>query len=139
LATQMGADMTVDVCKDDYGTALLDWTDGRGPDVVIEAVGTAATVRHAFELAAHAGRVVVLGIVAEDIAVPGQVLVRKELDVFGSRMNARLFPDVLRLLQAGSVDPRPFITHSFPLENAVEALQLARDNPEEAVKVLLLP
>lgn len=139
LARELGAELAVDIGRDDYGGALADWTDGRGPDVVIEAVGTAATVRHAFDLAAPSGRVVILGIVSGDVAIPGDLLVRKELDVFGSRMNARLFPEVLRLIESGAVDPRPLVTHTFGLDDAVSALELARARPDEAIKILLKP
>ena len=60
-------------------------TEGRGPDVVIEAIGTPATFRSAVEEVAFTGRVVYIGYAKEPVSYETRLFVQKELDVLGSR------------------------------------------------------
>ena len=44
-------------------------------------------------------------------------------------------PQMRRFLRAGQLDPRPVITHRFPLESIAEAIQVIKDG--QAGKVIL--
>ncbi len=60
LAARCGL-VAVDSRRGDAGEAILEATDGRGPEVVVEATGSPAVVPLALEMAADGGRVVLLG------------------------------------------------------------------------------
>jgi len=139
LARGFGAEVTVNVQEEDFGRAVAQWSGGEGANVVIEAVGSAATIRQSLELVSAAGRVVLVGWLWEDVPLPASEFVKKEIDFLGSRMNANLFPQVIEMLAAGKVNPALMITHEFPLSEAKAAFELASGQPEAAVKVLLLP
>ncbi|MFQ6133527.1 MAG: zinc-binding dehydrogenase, partial [Armatimonadota bacterium] len=139
LAKNYGAELTVNVREQDFTAAVAEWSQGEGANVVIEAVGSAPTIRQSLELVSAAGRVVLLGVLGEDVPLLASEFVKKEMDFLGSRMNANLFPQVIEMLAAGKVDPAPMITHKFPLTEAAAAFELAAERPEEALKVLLLP
>jgi threonine dehydrogenase-like Zn-dependent dehydrogenase len=77
LARDLGAAYT-------YNTAMP-WQDLPAPNVVIEAVGAAPTYRLAIEQADFCGRVVCIGYAKGDVELPTALIVKKELDVRGSR------------------------------------------------------
>ena len=58
LARMAGAQLTINSTREPLHDRLLEMTGGRGPDVAIEAIGTAATFRAAVEEVAFTGRVV---------------------------------------------------------------------------------
>ena len=58
LARMAGGAQTINSDREPLHQRLLELTDGRGPDVVIEAVGAPATFRAAVEEVAFTGRVV---------------------------------------------------------------------------------
>jgi threonine dehydrogenase-like Zn-dependent dehydrogenase len=122
------------------GTAevVREATEGRGADLVVEAVGSLPALQLAISLARMGGRLSVVGVHAE----PGEVHVG--LVWFkGLRLNLGLanviahVDPVLALLAAGKVDPKPLITHTFNLAQAPDAYRLF--DRREALKVLLTP
>src|SRR6185437_7979656 len=111
-AKMAGATHTVNTSASDLHTRLAELTEGRGPDVVIEAIGLPQTFRAAVEEVAFTGRVVYIGYPKEPVAYETRLFVQKELDVMGSR-NAlpEDFREVIRMLEAGQ----------FPVQDAVSA------------------
>ena len=45
------------------------------------------------------------------------------------------WPYAIRLLQSGYIDLKPLVTHTFDLENAVEAMETASDRSRGSIKV----
>lgn len=121
LALLAGATHTIHAGREPLHERLEELTDGRGPDVVIEAIGLPQTFRAAVEEVAFTGRVVYIGYVKEPVAYETQMFVQKELDILGSR-NA--LPDdfraVIRMLEE----------HRFPVDNAVSSIVALDDAPE---------
>ncbi len=139
LAHRSGAELVVNAADDDFEQRVDRWSGGEGANVVIEAVGLPETIRQSLELVSAAGRVVLLGVLDDDVPLPALTIMRKEMDFLGSRMNANLFPSVIDMLAAGRVDPAPLITHRFPLADARRAFELASERPDQVVKALVLP
>lgn len=138
LARHLGADAVINVREENDAARLAELTGGEGPGVVIEAAGRAAVLARALELVGAAGIVVSLMISRETLTLPvTTTLIKKELDLRGSRLNRDLFPFVLDLLGTGRMAPAPLITHRFPLAAAAAAFHLADTAPAEVVKVVL--
>jgi L-gulonate 5-dehydrogenase len=117
--------------------AVAEATDGEMADAVFEASGAAACTRLTTDLVAHGGRIVLIGWNKGPVEVDTVQLMRREADLLGSRNSADAFPAVLRLLQAGLLDPGLFVTHRYRLDEAGEALELLDGGREPALKVLL--
>jgi threonine dehydrogenase-like Zn-dependent dehydrogenase len=117
---------------------LLELTDGRGPDVVIEAVGTPATFRAAVEEVAFTGRVVYIGYAKEPVSYESRLFVQKELDVLGSR-NAMPedFHSVIKLLEGGKFPVNEAVSQIVPLEDGPIALSSWSENPSRFKKLLI--
>lgn len=125
--------------RDSLVSAVSRASGGEMADVVFEATGNAACTRMTTDLVAHAGRIVLIGWNKGPVEVDTVTLMRKEVDLHGSRNSAAAFPRVLRLLEDGVVDPGLFITHHFGMNEAGDALNLLADADANALKVLITP
>ncbi len=138
LASRLGASRVIDVTREPMADAVLTWTAGDGPAIVIEAAGVPALIRQATDLVAPSGTVVVVGISLGDVGLSVLDFTRKELNVLGSRNNAGLFAEAVQTVQRSPERVSQLITHRFPFAEAPQAMELLRDHPEEAEKVLVL-
>lgn len=117
---------------------LLEMTEGRGPDVVIEAIGTPATFRAAVEEVAFTGRVVYIGYAKEPVTYETRQFVQKEVDVLGSR-NAlpEDFHAVIKMLEARKFPVNQAESLVVPLQEAAQALRSWSENPSHFQKILV--
>lgn len=112
-------------------------TDGDMADIVFEASGNAHATAMTTDLVAHTGRIVLVGWNSGPVPLDTVALMRKEVDLLGSRNSFDAFPAVLQLLADGIIDPDVLITHRFDLAATSEALTILDDGHEPAVKVLI--
>lgn len=138
LARAAGGAHTIDSVREPLHDRLLELTEGRGPDVVIEAVGTPATFRAAVEEVAFTGRVVYIGYAQEPVSYETRLFVQKELDVLGSR-NAQPvdFEAVIDLLESAKFPIDQAVSLIVPLEEATNALRSWSENPSSFKKILV--
>jgi L-gulonate 5-dehydrogenase len=113
------------------------WTGGEMAAVVFEAVGNPYCTCMTTELVAQAGRIVLIGWNKGPVEVDTVTLMRKEVDLVGSRNSRNAFGPVLQLLGSGVVDPQTFITHRFGIQDADAALRTLDDGAERALKIVI--
>ncbi len=137
-ARRLGADLALHAAREDAVAAVREWSSG-GADVVVEAVGTAATRRTAVALAAKGARLVLLGLAENDTPLPWIDMIRSEQAVFASFAYApRDFLDSVDLLESRRVDIRAW-TETRPLHDGQAGfLKMARD-PGATLKLVLTP
>jgi threonine dehydrogenase-like Zn-dependent dehydrogenase len=89
---------------------------GELPTIVIDATGNPKSMAGTFDLCAHGGRIVFVGLFQGELAFNDPNFHRRELTLCASR-NARpeTFRDIIRLMEQGKVDTNPWITHRFAL------------------------
>ena len=103
---------------------------GQLPAVVIDATGSAASMRNAFQLAEHGGRVVFLGLFMGELAFDDPNFHRRELTLLASRAGITgTFREVIRLLEAGQLDVLPLITQRFNFAEAADRLPRIHREP----------
>ncbi len=136
LARMSGGCQIINSAREPLRQRLLELTDGRGPDVVIEAVGTPGTFRAAVEEVAFTGRVVYIGYAKEPVSYETRLFVQKELDVLGSRnAQAEDFRAVIALLEERKFPVDQVVTLIVGLEEAPEALRSWSKNPTRFQKI----
>ena len=91
-AKKFGATYTINSLKEDVKAVVAGITNNEGVSVAIEAAGIPETFVLALELASFAGRVVTIGYSKKDVSINTQLIVRKELRIFGSRNALNVFP-----------------------------------------------
>jgi 2-desacetyl-2-hydroxyethyl bacteriochlorophyllide A dehydrogenase len=113
-------------------------TDGRGVDVVVDAVGDPGPLAMAISLARDAGTVSGIGAYAGKGEVPIGLAWLKGLTLRLGLANVIAHVDrVLALIESGKLDPSPLVTHRMKLDEAAEAYRIY-DN-REALKIVLTP
>lgn len=141
FARAMRATHTVNVDREDAAQAVRDYTDGRGADVVIEAVGhQVESVQLAIRLVAKHGTVLLFGVPDEEhYPLPIHDMVYQNLRVIGSiHPNVqRDLPLALDMIRQGRINVGPLITHRFAFADAQAALELAINRVDNPIKVLL--
>lgn len=110
-----------------------------GADHVFEAVGLAATVDLAVRSARKGGAVTLVGNVAPQVELPLQVVVTRELSLFGSCASAGEYPACLDMMARGAIDPKPLLSAVAPLREGAAWFQRLHARERGLLKVILTP
>ena len=137
-ARRAGAKHTVNTSREELHARLEQITAGRGPDVMIEAIGLPSTFRAAVEEVAFTGRVVYIGYAKEPVAYETRLFVQKELDILGSR-NAlpEDFREVIAMLEAGRFPVEDAVSAIVPIEDAARMLGEWSASPGKFTKIMV--
>lgn len=140
LAGKLGADLLVNVKKQDLHRIIMEATDGVGADFVMEASGNVHAVQQAVDIARMGGTISVVGL--HETPVPqldmGNIVVR-DLNLITSVASPNAFKQTIRLMEKRKIDVRPLISHEFPLSEASRALETQETKPRERTKIQLFP
>ena len=95
-------------------------TDGDMPAVVFDATGNQRSMTAAFDLPAHGGRLVFVGLFQGDVTFHDPAAHRRELTLLCSRnATAADFTRVISLLESGRIATSPWISHRVPFGDEV--------------------
>jgi L-galactonate 5-dehydrogenase len=136
LARRAGATLSINSRTEDLHARLQELTDGHGPDVIIEAVGTPATFVAAVDEVCFAGRVVYIGYAKAPVSYETKYFILKELDILGSRNSTEAdFADVVSLLTSGRYPSADTVTRTVGFDDAGTALAEWSAAPGSVTKI----
>jgi threonine dehydrogenase-like Zn-dependent dehydrogenase len=147
---------------DDIVTHLKKLTDGRGPDICIDAVGLEAdgspmhtligrkmmlqsgaptAITWAIDSVRKGGNVVLMGVYGPPWnIIPIGTAMNKGLTLRMGQANCkRYMPRLLEHVRAGRIDAKAIITHRFPLEGVADAYELFAQRRDGCIKCVLIP
>ena len=140
----MGVDEMIDVTGQQGTAAVLDLTNGKGADVVIEAVGSVDTLNQTIQIVKQFGRIAAFGLPPTMDMVPfnWDSFFRKCAtmhSVFGAQDVPGLpdFQLAVDYIANSEIDMSPFVTHQYPIWQIQEAFDLADGKADGALKVSL--
>jgi len=117
---------------------VMDSTDGKGVDVVIEAAWADRSVQQAAEMARMGGRLVIVGISNDDTLVFNHSTVRRKgLTIRIARRMKHTYPRSMKLVQNGTVNLSKLVSHRFPLEKTPQAFALNAAYEDNVIKVVI--
>ncbi|MGA2463739.1 MAG: alcohol dehydrogenase catalytic domain-containing protein [Thermodesulfobacteriota bacterium] len=125
--------------KENVIEKIRNLTQGRGADVVIEAVGSESTFSGSIKAVRRGGTVSILGIFPQALALPIQKLCFYTLKISIGLANISHMAELIKLIQAGRINLRPLITHTFPLSRALQGYEIFENRKDTCIKVLLKP
>lgn len=107
---------------------VMDATAGEGVDEVLEFSGAPEAVQQGIEIVREAGGLHVLGLFPKPFSVDMSKFVTKGLALYGihGRRMFETWEEMAGLLKSGSLDLRPLLTHTFPLDDYVKAMEAMR-------------
>lgn len=139
LAQQLGADVGLKADEVDVPTEIKKLTNGHGADVVLEVVGTTATIQTAVDCARKGGTITLVGNLAPSIEMPLQSIVTRELSIIGTCASSGEYPACIDLLQTEAIRVEPLITATALLKQGPEWFDRLYDGDSGAMKVILNP
>jgi len=137
----------LDFCRDTMGVRQLlrftgdgndagrlrDLLGGELPTVVLDATGSAQSMSAALNYVAHTGRLGFVGITTEEIHFPHRLMHARELTLLACRNSLpKDFARIIRLIENGQIDTRPWITHRTKFDELIERFG-SFTNPETGV------
>jgi L-idonate 5-dehydrogenase len=126
-ALQLGANAIIDASLEDLTIRALELT-GDGFDLIFEASGAPSALRAAFAAVRPGGTIVQIGTLGtQDVPLPANGLMNKEINLVGSMRYANEFDEAIRLAASQRVDLRPLINDVFTFDKSVSAFELAAD------------
>lgn len=145
LAKKLGADVVVNLKKENLKQVVFDMTGGIGADVVVEAAGGEDSFNAATEVIRHNGKFVFYSWVTQPVTLnisrwhdDGLEFINTCLVHHTWRERYIWIPPTLRPVVQEHVNIKPLITNEFKLSEIKEAFNLA-DKDENAIKIVLRP
>lgn len=148
LARRFGATATINASlenqnEQDIISQFMDYTDGKGADVVIEAAGVVDTVKLSPYVTKRYGATILqFGVVPFETPYSfsrthdyGQTI----LTIGSCRFIDSTLPykRAVQLISEGQIDVHSLITHTFKLSQINKAFTLLREQPEEVIKIAI--
>jgi L-iditol 2-dehydrogenase len=141
IAHSFGHKITIDASKADAGQTVRGMTEGRGADAVILAVGGNGLIRPAMDATRPGGRVLLFAqtVHGEATIDPAAVCVDEKALLGSYSASVELQDESVRFVMNREMDLERLISHRFPLEKGVEALNLAAHPQPDSMKIVIQP
>jgi alcohol dehydrogenase len=137
-AHDFGADVTIDNGNGSAVETVMSLTDGLGADVAIEAVGVPETFELCTDLIRPGGRVANVGVHGHPATLHLETLWIRDISITTGLVDTFTTPQLMKLIAQGRLDPTPFATHRFPLDETMSAYDTFGDAAAtHALKVVL--
>ena len=137
MALAAGAHLALDGVADPR-IALDELTDGRGADVVIEAVGVPQTFELCVRLVRPGGHVANVGVHGAPATLHLETVWDKDLTITTGLVDTRTTPALIAMLAAGTLSVEGMVTHAFDLDDIEAAYDVfSRAGETGALKVAL--
>lgn len=120
---------------------IMELTNGVGADSVIEAVGSKASMKTAFDILRPGGILASVGVQAFDqLPFSPPDIYEKNITLKAGRCSSRFYAEkIIPIVQNGDLKLTDVITHTFDLKNGVEAYRFFDQEKDQCLKVLLKP
>ena len=141
IASSFDLKLTIDASKADAGQVVRGMTEGRGADAVILAVGGNSLIRPAIDATRAGGRVLLFAqTVRGEVTIDPAAVCVDEKTLLGSySASVDLQEESVRFVMNREMDLERLISHRFPLESGVEALNLAAHPQPDSMKIVIQP
>jgi len=141
MASSFGLNLRVDASKADAGKTVREMTEGRGADAVILAVGGNGLIRPAMDAARPGGRVLLFAqtVRGEATIDPAAVCVDEKTLLGSYSASVDVQEESVQFVMNREMDLERLISHRFPLQSGVEALNLAAHPQPDSMKIVIQP
>src|SRR4029077_827468 len=138
MAETLGADLTI-AGGDGAIEQVLEATEGRGADVVIETTGVLPSLAAGVNMARSGGRLLLFGIItAKEGALPFYDLYFKELALISARVaKGEDYPSAMALVERGVIRLEPLVSDVMPLEQLKTAIGMLGSDSAQRMKIIL--
>ena len=141
ITKSLGFERAIDASQNDAVRSVREWTEGRGADAVILAVGNNGLIRPAMDAARPGGRVLLFAQTqrGEVVVDPAAICVDEKALVGSYSASVDLQEESVRFVMDREMDLERLISHRFPLQESARALELAAHPQPASMKVVIQP
>lgn len=138
-AKKLGATHTVNASEVNPVEKILELTDQKGADVVLETAGAMATVKQTVDVLKIGGTIVMVGMTPKDeVDFNFMKLMGKEGQIKTVFRYRNLYPVAINAIASGSINIKDIVSHEFNFEDIKDALDYVAANPGEVVKGVII-
>lgn len=138
VARQFGATTLINSADGNAAERVMTLTEGAGVDVAIEAVGLPGTFGICQAMIGAGGRIANVGVHAKPVELHLEKLWDRNITLTTRLVDTVTTPMLLKIVQAGKLQPRKLVTHRFPLRDVMKAYDtFGNAAAEGALKVIL--
>jgi threonine dehydrogenase-like Zn-dependent dehydrogenase len=138
-ATAIGTSRDVDELKE----LVMTNTDGQGGHTVVDTISSGASMATAHATVRAGGSISCLGMdhfMGQTPEVNWFDQFLRNITVTGGLVHGPAYlPELLRLSEAGTIDPSPMLSHTLPLEQAPDGYRMMAERAEGVIKVAVQP
>jgi L-gulonate 5-dehydrogenase len=138
FAKENNADWVINAKHESVEQKVMEYTNGEGANIVIDAVCLPMTFELGINVASPAGTVVCLGFDERPASISQLPITKKELTIVGSRLQTNQFKEVVELLNNQDLQSNGLITQKFPLEKIQDAFIFIEENQDIVRKALIV-
>jgi L-iditol 2-dehydrogenase len=139
LGAELGADERIQASGAELVQEVFRLTEGRGVDVVLEAVGRNETIAAAIDCVRKGGTVTLIGNITPQVNLPLQKVVSRQIRLQGSCASSGEYPEAMQLMAAGKIRVRPLITAIAPLSDGPSWFDRLHSGEPNLMKIVLDP
>ena len=137
IASKIGADVLVNNKETDPVEAVLNATNGKGADLVIEAAGAESALVQAIKMVKKEGRISIVSFYEKDITVPMDEVVIRKICVKGAAGRFENPGKVCKIMSEYETKLTPIITHKVPFSECVDVFENKEKYHNEKIKIMV--
>ena len=136
VAEQLGA-ITINGSEEDVIARVKELTNGKGPEIILDAAGHYTVVEQAVEMVAKNGKIGITGLPAQASSIHMNPIAMRQITIVGSRAYERKHWRQGLALLANGLDIAPIASHVLPLKDFEKGMELI--DAGEGLRVILEP
>jgi len=140
-AASLGADAVIDAENEDAVARIMELTDGKGVDLVIETAGAELSTRQSILSLKPDGTLVLVGYSPSgEMTLPVSEILNREITVKSVFRYRHIYPVAIDAVASGKVDLKGIVSHSYSFDDIADALHECIYNKKEVIKgVIKMP
>lgn len=137
-ALELGATAVINGREQDTVQAVLELTDGMGPDLTIETAGSEITTSQAIHFAQRGSTIVLVGYSASGMEnLPMGLALDKELTFKTVFRYRHIYPMAIEAVSSGKVNLKGIVTNVFTLDDIAEGMVRSVTDKADIVKSVI--
>jgi L-iditol 2-dehydrogenase len=137
-ASKLGATHVINPMETDGIKAIMEITEGKGAEVVIETAGAVVTLKQTVDVLKIGGTIVLVGMTPKDeVEFNFMKLMGKEGVIRPIFRYRNLYPLAINAIASGTINVKDIVSHEFDFNESKEAFDFVVNNAKDVVKAVI--
>ena len=138
IARKLGADITVNMTRENLYDIVMRETEGRGMDIVMDSTGAPELLNDSMLMLRGSGSLVIPAFYEKVLnGILLDRLIVKNCTLIGAAGTPNITPKILALMSSGKLDLSPMLTDRFPFEKVFDAFDAVTARNDTRIKVMV--